>query len=314
MRECPRADRPQRRRHRHGSNLCVLESGLFDGGRPLKDGVAPSRVLGRRVRDETRVVLRVQNALVTGVVRVVRIHVDGRQTRRVLEVPDQETRADIGSQVERLQARHAIEGTDDRLHRARQRQRLDRGVGERFVVDCCELGGVGRVILEGNFLQVGAFEGFVVDGAHTGGHPHLGQLGRESTYGRAPGLKRVQDLGLDAIVFPAPGTSEDIAMLTAYEYGAELIVAVGTHSNMIDFLEKGRKGMASTFLVRLKIGSKLIDAKGVNLLYKSKLKIKYIWAMIIAALFPVLILAYLSPTTQQFIRIMQLKLKLLLNM
>ena len=181
MCECLRADRPQRRRHRHGSNLCVLESGLFDSGRPLKDGVAPSRVLGRRVRDETRVVLRVQNALVTGVVRVVRIHVDGRQTRRVLEVPDQETRADIGSQVERLQARHAIEGTDDRLHRARQRQRLDRGVGERFVVDCCELGGVSRVILEGNFLQVGAFEGFVVDGAHTGGHPHLGQLGREST-------------------------------------------------------------------------------------------------------------------------------------
>ena len=83
--------------------------------------------------------------------------------------------------MERLQARHALEGTDDRLHRARQRQRLDRGVGERFVVDCCELGGVSRVILEGNFLQVGAFEGFIVDGAHTGGHPHLGQLGWEST-------------------------------------------------------------------------------------------------------------------------------------
>ena len=132
--------------------------------------------------------------------------------------------------------------------------------------------------------------------------------------GRAPGLKRIQDLGLDAVVFPAPGTSEDIAMLTAYEYGAELIVAVGTHSNMIDFLEKGRKGMASTFLVRLKIGSKLIDAKGVNLLYKSKLKIKYVWALIIAALFPVLVLASFSPTTQQFIRIIQLKLKLLLNM
>lgn len=103
-------------------------------------------------------------------------------------------------------------------------------------------------------------------------------------------------------------------MLTAYECGAELIVAVGTHSNMIDFLEKGRKGMASTFLVRLKIGSKLIDAKGVNLLYKSKLKIKYVWALIIAALFPVLVLASFSPTTQQFIRIIQLKLKLLLNM
>ena len=128
--------------------------------------------------------------------------------------------------------------------------------------------------------------------------------------GRAPGLKRVQDLGLDAVVFPAPGTSEDIAMLTAYEYGAELIVALGSHSNMIDFLEKGRKGMASTFLVRLKIGAKLIDAKGVNLLYKSKLKMKYIWALVITAIFPVIIIAYLSPTVQQLIKFLQLKMKL----
>lgn len=98
--------------------------------------------------------------------------------------------------------------------------------------------------------------------------------------GKAPGLKRVENLGLKAKTFPAPGTSEDIAMLMAYEYGAELIVALGTHSNIVDFLEKGRKGMSSTFLVRLKIGSKLIDAKGVNLLYdntkleQSEIKVK----------------------------------------
>lgn len=134
------------------------------------------------------------------------------------------------------------------------------------------------------------------------------------TDGRAPGLKRVQDLGLEAVVFPAPGTSEDIAMLTAYEYKAELIVAVGTHSNMIDFLEKGRPGMASTFLVRLKIGSKLIDAKGVNLLYRSKLKLKYIWALIATALFPVFILASLSPSVKQFMHLMELKMRLLLHM
>ena len=134
------------------------------------------------------------------------------------------------------------------------------------------------------------------------------------TDGRAPGLKRVNDLGLDAIVFPAPGTSEDIAMLIAYEYKAELIVALGTHSNMIDFLEKGRKGMASTFLVRLKIGAKLIDAKGVNLLYRSKLKMKYIWALIATALFPVLIIASFTPSVKQFMHLMQLKLKLLLQM
>lgn len=132
--------------------------------------------------------------------------------------------------------------------------------------------------------------------------------------GRAPGLKRIQDLGLDAITFPAPGTSEDIAMLMAYEYKAELIVAVGTHSNMIDFLEKGRKGMSSTFLVRMKIGTKLIDAKGVNLLYRSKLKLKYIWALIITALFPILILASFTPGFRQIIELIELKLKLLLQM
>ncbi|OPJ56958.1 putative cytokinetic ring protein SteA [Alkalithermobacter paradoxus] len=131
--------------------------------------------------------------------------------------------------------------------------------------------------------------------------------------GRAPGLKRVNDLGLNATVFPAPGTSEDIAMLIAYENGAQLIVALGTHSNMIDFLEKGRKGMASTFLVRLKIGSKLIDAKGVSMLYQSRLKIKYIWGLMIAALFPILIVAYLSPPIQQLIKLMEIKMRLLLE-
>ena len=131
------------------------------------------------------------------------------------------------------------------------------------------------------------------------------------TDGRAPGLKRVEELGLSAITFPAPGTSEDIAMLTAYEYGAELIVALGTHSNMIDFLEKGRPGMASTFLVRLKIGSKLIDAKGVNLLYKSKLKLKYILALIITGLFPVGIALSLSPSVKQFLHLMELKMRVL---
>ena len=71
--------------------------------------------------------------------------------------------------------------------------------------------------------------------------------------GRAPGLRRIQEQGLKAHVLPLPGTSEDVAMLLAYEKGAALIVTVGSHSNMIDFLEKGRRGMASTLLVRLKV-------------------------------------------------------------
>lgn len=133
------------------------------------------------------------------------------------------------------------------------------------------------------------------------------------TDGRAPGLKRIEDLDLEAVVFPSPGTSEDIAMLAAYEHKAKLIVALGTHSNMIDFLEKGRKGMASTFLVRLKIGSKLIDARGVSMLYQSRLKLKYIFALIATALFPVAIVVSQSPKVQTLMQLLSIKIKLLLQ-
>ncbi|MFB3881353.1 MAG: putative cytokinetic ring protein SteA [Armatimonadota bacterium] len=85
--------------------------------------------------------------------------------------------------------------------------------------------------------------------------------------GSAPGLERLQRLGLKAAVLPFPGTSEDVAMLLAYERGAELIAAVGTHFSLAEFLEKGRGGMSSTFLVRLRVGSILVDAKGISRLY-----------------------------------------------
>ena len=90
--------------------------------------------------------------------------------------------------------------------------------------------------------------------------------------GRAPGLARVEALGLDCVLFEAGGTSEDIAMLLAYDHGAELIVAVGSHANLIEFLDKGRKGMASTFLTRLRVGPILVDAKGVGRLYHTRVR------------------------------------------
>ncbi len=86
--------------------------------------------------------------------------------------------------------------------------------------------------------------------------------------GRAPGMARLAQLGLAAVVFPAAATSEDIAMLLADGNGAELIVAVGAHATLVEFLDKGRAGMASTFLTRLKVGGKLVDAKGVSRLYR----------------------------------------------
>jgi uncharacterized membrane-anchored protein len=101
--------------------------------------------------------------------------------------------------------------------------------------------------------------------------------------GRAPGLARVQDLGIDAVTFPALGTSEDIAMLLADEKGASLIVAVGTHATLVEFLDKGRGGMASTFLTRLRLGGKLVDAKGVSRLYRSRISSAALLLLVLAA-------------------------------
>ena len=102
--------------------------------------------------------------------------------------------------------------------------------------------------------------------------------------GQAPGLKRVTDLGVPAITFPAAATSEDIAMLLADDKGASLIVAVGTHATLVEFLDKGRGGMASTFLTRLRLGGKLVDAKGVSRLYRSRISTLALVFLVVAAL------------------------------
>jgi uncharacterized membrane-anchored protein len=102
--------------------------------------------------------------------------------------------------------------------------------------------------------------------------------------GRAPGLERVRELGLDPVLFPAAGTSEDVAMLLADDKGAELIVAVGTHWGLVDFLDKGRAGMASTFLTRLRVSDKFVDAKGVSRLYRQRISTVQVVLLAIAGL------------------------------
>ena len=102
--------------------------------------------------------------------------------------------------------------------------------------------------------------------------------------GRAPGLERIEQLGLEAVVFPALGTSEDAAMLLADSKGAQLLVAVGTHASLVEFLDKGRAGMASTFLTRLRVGPKLVDAKGVSRIYRSQIKTWHLVLLVLSGL------------------------------
>ena len=119
--------------------------------------------------------------------------------------------------------------------------------------------------------------------------------------GRAPGRDSLVAWGVPYCEFVAEGTSEDIAMLLAAEAGAELIVAVGTHASMVEFLDKGRAGMASTFLTRLRLGPLLVDAKGVNRLYESRVRRRDLAMLVAAAFLAMLVVTIVSEPLHVFL-------------
>ena len=132
--------------------------------------------------------------------------------------------------------------------------------------------------------------------------------------GHAPGRERLEALGLDPVIAPAIGTSQDVAMLLAHENGAELIVSVGAHFNLTEFLDKNRAGMSSTFLTRLRIGETLIDAKGVSRLYNPGVRGWHMWAFLAVSLALIVIVVLSSPALAEFFDLVWLKIKVALNL
>jgi uncharacterized membrane-anchored protein len=118
--------------------------------------------------------------------------------------------------------------------------------------------------------------------------------------GRLPGLARVQDLGIDAITFPTSGTSEDAAMLLADNSGAELVVAVGSSATLTEFLDRGRSGMASSFLTRLRLGAKVLDANSVARLYRNRISGLALLLLIIAAVIAVVATLAVADTNHTY--------------
>jgi uncharacterized membrane-anchored protein len=131
--------------------------------------------------------------------------------------------------------------------------------------------------------------------------------------GHAPGEERAQQLGVAYEVVRATGISEDIALLLAYEKGSELIVAVGTHFNLIEFLERNRDGMSSTFVTRLKVGEILIDAKGVSRLASRQVGIWPLVFFALAGLGAIAVAILVSPALRHLIEYIALRLRDLLG-
>jgi uncharacterized membrane-anchored protein len=131
--------------------------------------------------------------------------------------------------------------------------------------------------------------------------------------GRAPGRERLLEAGLDHQVVPAAGTSEDVAMLMAHEKGAALIVSVGAHFNLVEFLDRKRGGMSSTFLTRLRIGERLVDAKGVSRLYNPSSTLAPLALFVVVFLILLTILIITSPALNDVFELIWLKIRIWLG-
>ncbi len=131
--------------------------------------------------------------------------------------------------------------------------------------------------------------------------------------GRAPGRARLDELGVPYKLVPAPGTSQDVAMLLAAEKGARLIVAVGSQFNLVEFLDRNREGMSSTFLTRLRIGEILVDAKGVSRLYHPRPGLTPLLVVIAAGLIAMIAVVWMTPALRDVMDLLWLKLQLLFS-
>jgi len=129
----------------------------------------------------------------------------------------------------------------------------------------------------------------------------------------SPGMARVKQLGVEAVEIPAPGTSEDVAMLMAYQGGATVIVAVGTRFSLEEFLDKRRSGMASTLLTRLKVGSILVDAKGLSQLYRPAMPRGLMAGIVISATLPILVALANSAGLQRWLGLLGMSIEVWLR-
>lgn len=127
--------------------------------------------------------------------------------------------------------------------------------------------------------------------------------------GRAPGKEELEAFGRPYKEFVSNGMSEDVAMLMAYEAGASLIVAVGTHGTMVELLDKGRRGMASTFLTRTRLGPVLVDAKGVSRLYEGRVRRRDIALLLISALVVIIVMVVVSEPLRVFLSGLRLSIR-----
>ncbi|HEV3474196.1 MAG TPA: putative cytokinetic ring protein SteA, partial [Actinomycetota bacterium] len=294
---------------------------LVSAGVPLVDGVG--KLLMQKLRDGTPIRLEGDRVMVDGHVAGVGVRQTEMTVRRAMEAAQNE----LSSQFDAF-ARNTLEFMErerDLLFGGEGMPELEHDLAGRHVLvvvrgtnyreDLAALSSYAQEVkpilvgVDGGadaLLQQGSKPDIIVGDMDSVSEAAL-RSGAEIVLhaypgGRAPGRDRLDELGVPYKMVEATGTSEDLAYLMAHEKGADLIVAVGSHGNLREFLDKGRSGMASSFLVRLRVGEILVDAKGVSRLYRGRVRGRDMALLVGAALFSMVAVVVVSEPVQLFLR------------
>lgn len=118
--------------------------------------------------------------------------------------------------------------------------------------------------------------------------------------GRTP-TDALERLGVRPLRFETAATGEDAALVLAAAGEASVIVGVGVHASLEDFLDRQRGGLASTFLTRLRVGPRLVDARALPQLYAGPVRTWQVWLALLAGIIAVLAAIAVTPVGQQWV-------------
>ena len=99
---------------------------------------------------------------------------------------------------------------------------------------------------------------------------------------RPPPLRSLNDL----LEIPDPGPLPEVQLqqlLLAHLGGARLVVPVGDPATLEELIDRDRGDQASTVLTRLRLGTTVVDASSVPLLYTGRVRLWHVLLVLLAA-------------------------------
>lgn len=97
-------------------------------------------------------------------------------------------------------------------------------------------------------------------------------------------IAHLERLGIRSARVETSAATEDVALLLAHAGDASVIVGVGAHATLEEFLDRQRHGLASTYLTRLLVGQRLVDAASVPTLYSGRLRPRHLFLALLLGL------------------------------